>query len=124
MESIMGKRILVVDDSATTQMLVQLLLERGQYEVDTAFDRADALAKAKEQTPDLIVMDVEMPLGWLSAPGDVRRVQTRVLQLVTVTAQGARTGDRIAFECDGRGNATEPVDRAELLAKIRRCLGE
>jgi CheY-like chemotaxis protein len=125
MESLMAnKRILVVDDSSTTQLLVQLLVERGEYDVETAYDREDALAKAKQQTPDLIVMDVEMPLGYLYSSDEGLRARTRVIQFITVTATGARTGDRIAFDCDRTGRAREPVDPAEVLAKIRGCLGE
>jgi CheY-like chemotaxis protein len=119
------KRILVVDDSMTMRMLVQFLLESECYEVETAVDRADLIAKAKNRTPDLILMDVRMPLAGAPAHADAGRTfETRVIQIISVAAHGQRTGERIAFECDRRGYVTKPIDPVELLTKVRRCLGE
>jgi CheY-like chemotaxis protein len=119
------KRILVVDNSMTTRMLVQFLLESERYEVDTAVDRADAIAKAKAHTPDLILMDVRMPLAALpSAEAGRFFVEKRVIQIISVAAHGVVGGERVAFECDRLGYVTRPIDPVELLAKVQRCLGE
>jgi CheY-like chemotaxis protein len=124
-ERVARKRILVVDDSMTTRMLVQFLLESDRYEVVTADDRADAIAKAKASTPDLILMDVKMPLAPSPSPTEAGRfVEKRVIQIVSVAAHGVIGGERVAFECDRRGTVTRSIDPVELLAKVRRCLGE
>jgi two-component system response regulator MprA len=118
------KRILVVDDTVTTHRLVHFLANRSGYDVDTALDRADAMAKANARTPDLILMDVEMPLAGMLAHRYVARAQARVIQIINVFAHGPAAGDRVAFECDGTGYVFAPLDHDELLAKVRTCLGE
>jgi CheY-like chemotaxis protein len=119
------KRILVVDDSMTARMLVQLLLENERYEVETAMDRADLIAKAKARIPDLILMDVQMPLTAASSAAESQRgAERRVIQIISVAAHGHRSGERVAFECDCMGYVTKPIDPVELLMKVRRCLGE
>jgi CheY-like chemotaxis protein len=124
-ERMARKRILVVDDSTTMRMLVQFLLESDRYEVVTAHDRADAIAKGKAITPDLILMDVKMPLAATPSPTDAGGFdEKRVVQIISVAAHGVIGGERVAFECDCKGNVTRPIDPVELLAKVRRCLGE
>src|SRR5688572_20397334 len=54
-------RILIVDDSETVVHFLRMVLEREKYEVDTACDGTDALAKAHQSLPDLIVTDSIMP---------------------------------------------------------------
>lgn len=58
----MQRRILVVEDDADSRTMVQMLLEREGYAVSTAANGLEALASAREQRPDLIVLDLMMPL--------------------------------------------------------------
>jgi len=55
------KKILVVDDEESLVRIVRLRLEAEQYEVVTAYDGEDALRKAKEDKPDLILLDLMLP---------------------------------------------------------------
>jgi two-component system chemotaxis sensor kinase CheA len=55
------RRVLVVDDSLTTRMLEQAILESAGYDVDLATSAEDALAQARERPYDLFLVDVEMP---------------------------------------------------------------
>ncbi len=54
-------RILAVDDSATILEMIKAILESGGYEVITATDGNEALVTAREQNPDLILLDVMLP---------------------------------------------------------------
>ena len=54
-------RILAVDDSATILEMIKAILESGGYEVITASDGNEALVTAREQSPDLILLDVMLP---------------------------------------------------------------
>jgi CheY-like chemotaxis protein len=59
---VMAKRkILLVDDSSTALMIEGMLLGRAPYDVVTARDGREAVAKARSEHPDLILMDVMMP---------------------------------------------------------------
>ena len=54
-------KILLVDDSRTTLMMEKMILTKEPYEVITASDGEEGLAKAEEMKPDLILLDVVMP---------------------------------------------------------------
>ena len=54
--------ILVVDDSATERHVLKTLLEKNGFQVETAVDGAQGIAAAKTHHPDLILMDVVMPV--------------------------------------------------------------
>lgn len=57
----MAKRILIVDDETDIVVLMKFTLEAHGFEVITAYDGEDGLAKAKTYKPDLIILDVLMP---------------------------------------------------------------
>ena len=56
-----GRKILIVDDSATVRKLISSKLEKSGHEVVSAIDGIEALEKIKEFTPDLILLDINMP---------------------------------------------------------------
>lgn len=58
----MAKKILIADDEEDVKIVVQLFLESKGYEIVTAFDGLDALERAKEEKPDLIILDIMMPI--------------------------------------------------------------
>lgn len=58
----MGKKILIADDEDDVKVVVQLFLESRGYDILTAYDGLDALDKAKTERPDLILLDLMMPV--------------------------------------------------------------
>lgn len=58
----MSKKILIADDEEDVKVVVQLYLESKGYEIVTAFDGLDAIDKAREEKPDLILLDIMMPV--------------------------------------------------------------
>jgi CheY-like chemotaxis protein len=120
------KKILIVDDSRAARMLEQLLLQRAPYDVDTAVDGIDGLAKATANPPDLILMDMEMPrMNGIECCRAIRaREKTRHIPIVMVTTHGEESTRCEAFDSDISAYVTKPIDSALLLAKIRSLLGE
>ncbi len=117
-------RILVVDDEEKNVKLMEaLLLPRG-YEVIKAYDGEEALGKVKETSPDLILLDVMMPImnGF-----DVCRtlkddVETQLIPIVIMTALG-EVDDRVkGIEAGADDFLTKPINRDELLARIQTSL--
>lgn len=58
----MGKKILIADDEEDVKVVVQLFLESKGYDIVTAYDGLDAMDRAREEKPDLIILDVMMPI--------------------------------------------------------------
>lgn len=117
-------RILVVDDEEKNVKLMEaLLLPRG-YEVIKAYDGEEALQKVREELPDLVLLDVMMPImnGF-----DVCRtlkddMETRLIPIVIMTALG-EIDDRVkGIEAGADDFLTKPINRDELLARIQTSL--
>jgi CheY-like chemotaxis protein len=99
------KRILVVEDNKENLYLATFLLEKNGYEVITAEDGFQAIEKAKEVKPDLILMDLQLPL--MNGYEAVRRIKSipeiSHIPIIAVTSY-AMAGDRekaLAAGCVG-----------------------
>jgi CheY-like chemotaxis protein len=119
----MAKILLVEDNEMNRDMLSRRLQRRG-YGVLIATDGAEGVAQAQAEVPDLILMDMSLPVldGWeatrrlKAAPG------TRSIPVIALTAH-AMSGDRekaIEAGCDDYD--TKPVEFNRLLAKIEALL--
>src|SRR5260221_9072472 len=74
-----GKRILVVDDSDLLRRVVRTFLERLGYVCGEAADGAEAITKARESKPDLIVMDLAMPgMNGIEATSEIRSMMPKL----------------------------------------------
>ncbi|MDB5765095.1 MAG: response regulator with CheY-like receiver domain and winged-helix DNA-binding domain [Herminiimonas sp.] len=114
------KKILIVDDSATIRyFLVDVLVKNG-YEVITAETGDEAITKARDEMPDLVLMDVVMPgiNGFQATRAITRDDATKHIPVLILTGKDMET-DRI---WGLRQGATEfiskPIESAALLAKI------
>ena len=121
-----GKKILVVDDSRTSLMIEQMILQEGRYTVLTATDGQDALLKALRERPDLILMDVVMPrMNGLEAVRALREQEaTRATPVIMVTTRSEGGSVEAGYQSGCNDYVTKPVDAEELLSKVRNCLGE
>jgi len=117
-------RILIVeDDELNRDSLRRLLLRRG-YEIVLAVDGDEALAVARAESPDVILMDMRLPGidGWEATRRLKADPATRGLPIIALTAH-AMTTDRVqalAAGCDDYD--TKPIDLDRLLPKIRALL--
>ena len=117
-------QILVVDDSATERHHLVGLLRRQGFDVRTADDGLQAIARIRSHRPALIVMDVVMPgaNGFQVTRALARDPETRDIPVILCTTKDAET-DRIwGLRQGARAYVTKPVDAAELLARIAELL--
>ena len=119
-------RILLVDDSETVLMLERMILKGGSYDVTTARDGREGVAKALALKPDLILMDVIMPeMDGIEAIRTLRASrETRSIPILIVTTKGEEESMETGYLSGCSDYITKPIDSLELLTKIRSFLGE
>lgn len=116
-------RILVVDDEPTNLQLLRYILEE-KYRLMFATDGAKALQLAREQHPDLILMDIMMPV--MNGYDTVRALKadpaTRHIPVIFVTAMSEVEDEALGFEIGAVDYLTKPVSPPIVLARVRTHL--
>ena len=120
----MNRKILVADDNAASRELIREVLESSGYDVVEATDGQDAVSRARDHAPDLVLVDIQMPR--LDGYGVLRELRNDPrlsgLHVVALTAF-AMQGDRDrAMDAGFDGYITKPVEIAALRQEIKRFL--
>jgi DNA-binding response OmpR family regulator len=120
----MNKKILLVDDSPTAILWQRMILEEDNYRIVVATDGEEGIRVARAERPDLVLLDVMMPrmsgfdaLRALRADDD-----TRDIPIIMVTTRGEMPHVMEGYESGCNEYITKPVDRSELLMKVRSYL--
>lgn len=120
-----GKRIVVVDDNDLMRRLLKASLAAGGYEVITAASGWEAVARMREQAPDLALVDLQMPE--LDGMGTLRKILAdpglKQIPVVAITAFFHPQGRDEALAAGFRAYLTKPIAREELLQEVARWLG-
>ena len=114
-------KILVVDDEKLLVKGVKFNLEHEGYQVDTAFDGETAVELAKENSYDLIILDLMMPkMDGLEACMNIRTFSS--IPIIMLTARSEDTDKLIGFEYGADDYITKPFNILELKARVRALL--
>jgi twitching motility two-component system response regulator PilH len=116
--------VLIVDDSRTVVRALQLILERVGYLTYFASDGVQAIALAKSQRPDLILMDVVMPVmnGFEATRALVNDPQTAAIPIIMMSGT-ERVSDQIwGTRLGAKGFLAKPFNTQELLGKVRSVI--
>ena len=119
----MAKLLLVEDNEMNRDMLSRRLVRRG-YEVAIAIDGAQGVEMARTETPDLVLMDLSLPVidGWEATRRIKATLETRHLPVIGLTAH-AMAGDREkALEAGCDDYDTKPIELERLLKKVEALL--
>jgi CheY-like chemotaxis protein len=121
----MTKVLYVEDNEDNVYMLTRRLKKHG-FQICVASDGEQGLAMARTERPDLILMDLSLPVldGWEAASRLKQAAETRSIPIIALSAH-AMTGDRekaLAVGCDEYD--TKPVMLARLIAKMRMLLSK
>ena len=119
-------KILIVEDDQDTRQLLKLRLESNGYETAFAFDAISAIAVAREEKPDLILLDLGLPGG----DGVVVMERLKMfpalahIPVVVVSARDATATEPRATAAGAEAYLEKPIDNEALLAAIKKALGE
>jgi CheY-like chemotaxis protein len=122
-----AKKILLVDDSKTTLMMERAILEkRTSYQCVTAADGLEALTKANDERPDLVLMDVVMPRmnGFDACKKMRQQPSTREVPIVLLTTRGEESYMEAGFQSGCNDYLTKPVNGDDLVRLLQSYLGE
>lgn len=117
-------RVLIVEDNELSLDMLSRRMRRKGYVIITAMDGAQAISMAQSERPDLILMDMRLPVldGWQATRQIKATPATSHILIIALTAQ-AMAGDREkAMEAGCDEYETKPVDLPRLLNKIDALL--
>ena len=117
-------KILLVEDNEMNRDMLSRRLERRGYLVVIAEDGASGVTKAKSETPDLILMDMSLPVmdGW-EATRQIKAVpETQHIPIIALTAHAMAGDEEKALAAGCNDYETKPVDLPKLLTKIDALL--
>jgi len=117
-------RILAVDDMPTNLEILRVRLEAQGYEVITAEDGEEALAKARELEPDLVLLDIMMPkLDGIAVLKQLKQdAMLRFVPIILVTAKSDVRDVVSGLDSGGDEYLTKPFEHAALTARVRSLL--
>ena len=118
-------RILIVEDNEMNlDMLSRRLVRRG-FDVLSAEDGQAGVDMAKSDLPDLILMDISLPVldGWGATEALKGDTKTSGIPIIVLTANAMEADRERAFEVGADGFETKPVDFPALLSAISSALG-
>ena len=116
----MGKRVMIVDDSATVRKVLQMALAPAGYEVIEAVDGIDALRLLKENKVDMLVTDLNMPnLDGISLIKQVRQeVGNRFMPIIMLTTESQPEKKEEGKMAGASGWITKPFKPEKLLSVV------
>jgi CheY-like chemotaxis protein len=117
-------RILIVEDNEMNRDMLSRRLKRKGYEVEVAVDGQQGVDMAKALMPDIVLMDMSLPVldGWAATKTLRNNEATTALKIIALTAH-AMDGDRQkAIKAGCNDYDTKPIDLKRLLGKIEELL--
>ncbi len=127
----MGKKILVVDDDPDLVDATSIILKSKNYEVSVAYDGVEGMEKARNEKPDLIVLDVMMPQkdGYtlckeLKADPDLRRIPVLLLTAVVDHIPTTRFTQQMGMETEADDFIDKPVEPQVLVERVEALLAK
>jgi two-component system cell cycle response regulator DivK len=118
------KKILVVEDVDFNRDLIVQLLE-DDYEVLTAADGAEGIRLAEQESPDLILMDLSLPIidGWEATRQIKANAALKNTPIIALTAHAMRGDEEKARESGCDDYLSKPLDEEVLFATLAKFLG-
>ncbi|HXV82184.1 MAG TPA: response regulator [Candidatus Binatia bacterium] len=120
----MTNRVLVVEDQYDNRRILHDLLTNAGYEMIEAVTGEEGVSIAEQQRPDLILMDMQLPVidGYESTRRIRANPELKSIPIIAVTSYAMSGDDALAYEAGCDAYVTKPFSPRQLLAKIREFL--
>jgi CheY-like chemotaxis protein len=117
-------KILLVEDNEMNRDMLSRRLERKGYSVTLALDGAEGMHKARTEAPDIILMDMSLPVvdGWDATRQLKADEATRRIPIIALTAHAMASDEQKAREAGCDDFDTKPIELPRLLGKIEALL--
>ena len=117
--------ILLVEDNELNRDMLSRRLSRKGFDVQFAFDGKEAVEKAKALTPDLVLMDIGLPVidGYDATRAIKSDEATKVIPVIALTAHAMAEDRKRCLDAGCDDFDTKPIDLSRLLEKIQTLLG-
>ncbi len=119
-------RIMIVDDSPTDVHVMTSALQGAGHEVLTTSSAVDSVEVAKDKKPDLILMDISIPIidGWEATQVLKHDPSTRNIPIIALTAHALASDREKAMEVGCDGYLAKPCEPRAVVAEVQRFLGK
>lgn len=120
----MGKKILIADDEDDVKVVTQLFLESKGYEILTAYDGLDALDKAEKDRPDLILLDLMMPVvdGFEVCKKLKAKPETAAIPVVMMSASAQEESKQRGLDAGAIDYVVKPFQPEALESILHKIL--
>jgi CheY-like chemotaxis protein len=117
-------KILIVEDNEKNRILLRVLLEHYGYETIEAVDGVQGIAMAKEHCPDLILLDIHMPvMDGIAALKVLKELpETKHIKVVALTSHAMQGDEETIFGAGADYYVSKPIDTRELPKFLRQLL--
>lgn len=122
----MAKKVLIVDDSPTERHVLEQIMQEAGYEIITAASGEEGVLKAKQEHPDLVLMDVVMPgmNGYQATREISKNKETAGIPVIICTSRGADTDKVWGLRQGAQEYLVKPITKQMLLQKVQKVMGE
>ena len=121
-----GKTVLLVEDNEDNRIVYSTILRHFGYEVSEALNGEEGIAKARSERPDLILMDISIPIidGWEATQVLKHDPVTRDIPIIALTAHALASDREKAMEVGCDGYLAKPCEPRAVVAEVQRFLGK
>lgn len=121
----MDRRVLLVEDNEDNRRVYRTILEHYGYEVIEAVDGEEGVRLARRERPDLILMDVSIPLldGWQATRILKAEPATSHIPIIALTAHAMQSDRQMATDVGCDGYLAKPVSPREVADMVRHWIG-
>jgi CheY-like chemotaxis protein len=121
-----SKTVLLVEDNEDNRIVYSTILRHFGYRVTEALNGEEGIAKARSEKPDLILMDISIPIidGWEATQVLKHDPETNKIPIIALTAHALASDREKAMEVGCDGYLAKPCEPRAVVAEVQRFLGK